>query len=321
MARLFHWAPEIQEPDLFELESPVLKPGSGDVNAEGFRDYPYPVQKPKQVFRILVIGDSIGFGMCTDKETLSIDTVFPKVLERRLNYRAFSGYKRVEVLNLSVSGYDIKQEVALLEERGLQFGPDLVIVAYGLNDAREVSPERSYFRQYPLRPFYRNLFVKSDLFRALWLKGRTLVHPADRHDLKEAQQKTQGESAEQGFRRLNLLGHAHRFKTLIVVFPLFEEYKRYSNIAQHQEIGQKAAANEFHLLDLLPAYQEASQGDYKALQGRCDQAHPNELGHQAAALAIADYLMDRRLIQTGSPHGPDILFWLKPVLKKVGIRF
>lgn len=96
-------------------------------NSQGLRaprDFARP--KPKDVFRILLLGDSQTFGWGVRYE----DT-FGAVLERKLNARS---KRRVEVVNTAVPGYNAAQEAAVLERRGLAFEPDCVLVLFIGND-------------------------------------------------------------------------------------------------------------------------------------------------------------------------------------------
>jgi hypothetical protein len=140
------WPPLLPEPyvdnaRLYRL-SPSrryeLKPGADDVvgrervrirvNAAGWRDdREYAGSKPPGVRRVLVLGDSFTFA-----GKVRLEETFPKRLERLLNQAA--GGERYEVLNLAVPGYNTRQQALQLAER-LTLGPDLVIVAFVLNDA------------------------------------------------------------------------------------------------------------------------------------------------------------------------------------------
>lgn len=96
------------------------------VNSAGFRDREHAREKPGGTRRLLVLGDSITFGNSLPREER-----FPEILEEL--YREEG--EPVEVLNLGVAGYDTVQEVAFLEKVGLAFDPDVVLVAYCINDA------------------------------------------------------------------------------------------------------------------------------------------------------------------------------------------
>src|SRR5215470_18263318 len=97
----------------------------GASNSLGFRDREHAVAKPKGVYRIVVLGDSIAAGLHVERN----QDVFPPILERELN----RGGLRAEVINLGVSGYNTQQEVEMLRERGLSYRPDLVVVAYTMS--------------------------------------------------------------------------------------------------------------------------------------------------------------------------------------------
>jgi lysophospholipase L1-like esterase len=93
------------------------------INSRGFRGLE-PSSDPA-VKRVIVLGDSITFG-----NNLALEETFPFQLQQQL---ATPG-RNLEVLNFGVHGYDTLQEVSSLEIRGLGYHPDLVVVAYCLND-------------------------------------------------------------------------------------------------------------------------------------------------------------------------------------------
>lgn len=95
------------------------------INSHGFRDREYDLAKPRGVRRIVVLGDSIAFGT-----NLEAADTFPERLEAMYGV---SG-RKVEVLNLAVAGYDTLNEVVFLEQTGLAFSPDVVVVGYCIND-------------------------------------------------------------------------------------------------------------------------------------------------------------------------------------------
>ncbi len=110
---------------------------SGDVvyrvNADGFRDYLYARPKPKGVFRIIVLGDSVAFGYGVD-----IQDTFSKQMESQLRAVARDNIgPEIEVLNLGISGYNPYTEAALLRDIGVQYEPDLVIVQFCINDLND----------------------------------------------------------------------------------------------------------------------------------------------------------------------------------------
>ena len=82
-------------------------------NAGGWYDTEHAVIKPKDVFRIIVLGDSYVEGI-----QVSLEQTISRRLERLLN-RHFKGTTRYEVINMGVSGYGTTQEFLLLKDIGL----------------------------------------------------------------------------------------------------------------------------------------------------------------------------------------------------------
>jgi hypothetical protein len=103
------------------------------INSDGFRDGEYARPKPEGVFRILVLGDSVAFGYGVDQRQS-----FPKQMEEQLaTALAAAKGERIEVLNLGVSGYNPYTQLALLEDVGPAYQPDLVLVQFCINDLND----------------------------------------------------------------------------------------------------------------------------------------------------------------------------------------
>ncbi|MBP7216416.1 MAG: SGNH/GDSL hydrolase family protein [Candidatus Omnitrophica bacterium] len=116
----------------------------------------FSLDKPAGVYRIAVVGDSISFGwMVNERDS------FPRVLERMLNK---PGGKKFEVINFSVPGYNITQELELVKTKVLQFHPDMVILSFCGNDdhlSSYIQPEIN---------FVNYLFHKSYLIHFIIMK-------------------------------------------------------------------------------------------------------------------------------------------------------
>ena len=97
------------------------------VNRHGFRDVDVSETKPEGVVRVAVLGDSFTHGNgCHLEET------FPKVAEATLGKEAPE--LPVEVLNCGVGGYNTRQQVEIMKWRVLALDPDLVVIAFYVND-------------------------------------------------------------------------------------------------------------------------------------------------------------------------------------------
>lgn len=97
------------------------------VNAHGMRGEDVELARTPGSLRIACIGDSHTFGYgVSDGET------WPDVLRASLRRRAVG--RTVEVLNFGVNAYDTEQEVVQLEQRVLEYQPDVVLLGFYLND-------------------------------------------------------------------------------------------------------------------------------------------------------------------------------------------
>ena len=96
------------------------------INSRGWRDDEYSLEKPQSVTRVMVVGDSVAFGY-----GVKLEETFPKVLERGLNSR---GPGRYEVISLGGAGGNTYSQSRLIKENVAIYDPDLVILAFNLND-------------------------------------------------------------------------------------------------------------------------------------------------------------------------------------------
>jgi len=107
-----------------------LNPARPGISPQGLRDRVFAVPKPEGTTRVLVLGDSVTFGV-----GVHAWQTFSKVLERRLQAEG----RHVEVLNSGVMGYTPYNELQWYLARGRTFAPDIVVVAFCMNDV--VDPE------------------------------------------------------------------------------------------------------------------------------------------------------------------------------------
>jgi len=91
-----------------------------NVNSQGLRGPEISPKGSKQ--RILIIGDSTTYGSGVPE-----DQIIPALLEKEFNPAV------VDVVNGSFTTYNTVQELLFLEEEGLSFKPDLVILAFSPN--------------------------------------------------------------------------------------------------------------------------------------------------------------------------------------------
>jgi hypothetical protein len=90
-------------------------------NAEGFRDRDHSEAKPEGMFRIMCVGDSYIYG-----GGVEAGDTYPARLEARLN--AVSSVP-IEVMNLGLPSYYVRQMRMCLERMAPRYRPDLILAA------------------------------------------------------------------------------------------------------------------------------------------------------------------------------------------------
>ena len=132
------------------------------ISPQGLNDRIYSLNKPANLTRIAVVGDSASFGW-----RVGTKNSFPKILEWILNYKEGENF---EVINFSVPGYNTAQELAVIEEKVLKFQPDMVILVYSDNDIKLCN----YFK--PKTTIINFLYNKSCLLRFIFKKIDILIN-------------------------------------------------------------------------------------------------------------------------------------------------
>lgn len=95
-------------------------------NAQGFRaDHDYTYDKPKGRIRVLALGDSHTEGFEAHQ-----DRTFTAIAERYLKAHGVDA----EVLNTGISGFGTGEELVFLENEGIRYHPDVVVLAFCGND-------------------------------------------------------------------------------------------------------------------------------------------------------------------------------------------
>lgn len=259
----------------------VPNPGHHDINASGYRDRERSATKPPGVVRVVVIGDSVAYGYCDPgQEPFPIGERFTEVASRELG--CVTGAPcTVDIVNLGVSGYDTEQEVAFFVEKGLRLGPDVVVVAFSLNDFGEAAREIESFREqqgWPLlrrysRPVVRAAIDRSALVRLLAARLPFVEHGDPRPEL--------------GFDRLHALAAEHGFRVVVAVFPRFDVHGTDALSARHHDLALQLARDRgFDTLDLRPHFAASPAG----LTSECGPEHPDRRGHELAGRVLAAQL-------------------------------
>jgi len=269
---------------------PGANAGIYSINSDGLRDREFSRVKAPDVFRIVVLGDSIVWG-----HGLELQDTFARQLETMLNE---DSDRTFEVINFGVSGYSTQQEVELYRVKARHYDPDLVIVGYCLNDFLEYSAEGKAFKRadyesqrvaMAARNKIESIYTKSYLYEHL----RRYISGVSYNQLGYLASPPQAQfDLREQFRLLESYRDGRR--SLIVIFPQLDNFQNYMFAVDHRRLQDAVADLNYETLDLLDVFRDVDADSL--VQTRWDRTHPNAHGTQLAAIATLEVLAEKQLI-------------------------
>lgn len=244
-----------------------------NTNAKGYLDYDYPLEKTGK--RIVIIGDSVAAG-----HGVPFGKSFGKLLEKKLNGAFESAY---EVIVLAVPGYSTSQEIVLLKDEVFQYNPDLIIVAYHLNDPahplfhnaggqvglyfwKPASYALFYLKRLVFRTKSRIRGVQSGCPKQPWSLFLHCVYWSD---------------VEQSFREIMAVSGTKETPVVFAFLPLLLDPadgkgldKLYERLV---DLAKKSGAQSINCMEPFKGY------DMESVRMLDDAWHPNERGHRIIA--------------------------------------
>jgi hypothetical protein len=219
--------------------------------------------------------------------------------------------RRVEVVNAGVGDIGLNEELDILEESGLAVAPDVVLVAFFLNDSR---PPWGFPAEAG-RPGWlrRHSLLADNLYRAAKLRGFVRRQGEERLGWIRAFPKLPWKEDREAFDRLvamakydwgsawsdegwqvlgeqldRLAGTAreHGFAVAVVAFPVsFQVYASFLADEPQRRMASEAARRGFAFHDLLPLLRQHSGEDLFF-----DHCHPREATNALIGTDVADFL-------------------------------
>jgi lysophospholipase L1-like esterase len=262
-------------------------------NSRGLRERELPPAKPAGARRVVFLGDSVTFGA-----GVRDDEPFPRLLEAAVNE---GGAGPIETVNAGVVGYNTVQELARLEQVGLAYQPDVVVVTFVVNDLLETftifdhqyEPTGSLAyvkvwlrRNSHLYRFVQNLYWRIDQELRRAREGPT--EPLRKRDRLEERLATLAEMVR--------LARANGAAFLLVLYPdnlgdPVNPGPTGERLTMREELERFAAREQVPVVDLTAALGDVR--DPRARQYRLrEDPHPSPEGHRAIAEALRAPLID-----------------------------
>lgn len=247
-------------------------------NAHGFRDDPFPDAPPPDALRIVVLGDSVAMGLGAP-----LRKAFPQVLEDLLQSRADNSSAPPIVYNLSVGGYTTAQEIRMLETRGREFKPDLIVLVYVMNDPDTLDGGLAYYYTAPKLQLLR-VVKAAATWSSILVDNIEQARQVGRDYYRHVHQLYQDRIVAD-FERLGRLQIDFSAPILVAYCPAFNfrtgEPYAWDDIRDRIEaLCHDNALAFFDFLDAFAGYESGSLSE--------DGVHPNEFAHELMGMALLE---------------------------------
>lgn len=262
------------------------------INSLGMRDREVP-EKPAGEFRLMVLGDSVPFGI-----GVRYEDSFPRQLEMLLNER--HPKRRFRTLNMGVPSYNTEQELIQLQSMGLALRSDAVLLLFSNNDIepkRWVLDKRDKWyvdltqRSYAgslLYVFVRDLSARFSAFAA----GSGMPPQRDNSRVALDHYRTDSprwQAIDRSLTGINALCRAHR-----IPFVLFTN----DEVPYIVELLERVAQRErFPIVNLNHAGDPRWAGqDPRKFRNSVIDGHPSVLGNRMLATLMAEHLDHLKIV-------------------------
>lgn len=260
------------------------------INSRGFRGPELPAKKRPGVVRIFIVGDSFSFGL-----KVRNDEIYAHFLPGALG--RLDPVLAVEVVNGAVPGYCSLQALHRLRRDGLPLRPDIVVVAFLVNDTlKSYAPEKDLIPSNPALLAARDILYRSRTFIAM---KKLSLHLMRQSAEPKAQKELHIDRVAPDDYRRNLeeivgLVRANRVKALFLDMPNIERtdvHERYRaiflDVAKRNGIPALDCYHRWHReipLQKLDRLFVESRGF----------RHPTPEGHRMIAQELAAFLLAHR---------------------------
>ncbi|GEM_PF-1088074 len=267
------------------------------VNVYGMVGKEYPLIKSKNVYRILVLGDSV-----TEEYS------FVKNLEARLNRECPN--KVFELWNAGVGGYAVNQYAAYLKYKGFQYNPDMVIVDLCLNDfdldtivyyeteKGIVAYDNAGYNLSKAVPLNKWLYLHSYFYRFLISR---LERVAVTYERKHADNFADGGKVDEGavegryyLKTIRDMCAKHNVPLVVALFPYLKARAEYDDGESQSHRIMVKSLQEFgiNFIDLDEYIPENIRPGLRSnLKLSPDYVHFTPEGYKLAAAAVTPYLI------------------------------
>jgi hypothetical protein len=267
------------------------------LNAMGYRERPFTPKENPHTYRIMVVGDSFTEGSgCRREET------FSGVLERELNRRLQEAgcAARVEVFNLGRCGANTVEEVHRILTEGPILKPDLIILAYVLNDPENHPADIRFFNPPPWASVIHKVMldeVNSYAYYWFFTKFtvfRGEVSTSDEYFMAVHEENYHGlQKAKKSLVQLKNFVKEKNIDFFTIIFPIFYQGDYPEKLKGiHRQVFKIFHGYNMEVFDLLDFYEKHNK-NLGVFAFSAYDSHPNPAAHNLLGNYLAEVIGKR----------------------------
>jgi lysophospholipase L1-like esterase len=272
------------------------------INAHGFRDESEGAWRPWQPsdLKIAIIGDSVTAGAQADyTETYSAQL---EAILKQLGTPA-------RVANFGVDATNTRQQLALMKARVLALKPDVILLAYFMNDIEKSGlehlpkPARELLRHWHLAAFLSQRVVQTVRNRKETSRYQHDLHPEAVNqntcsgyiaETLQAYQTTKWAEPAHWIQEMQELCRKNAITFGVLIFPFEPQIRGICPLQAQSEIALFLSQAGIPFLDIAESFRKIpSDGFY--IPG--DPVHLSAAGHRGAAVSIKEWLSGQGILQ------------------------
>ena len=307
-----------------------LNPKFPGISSLGFRNREIAIPKPPGVYRVLILGDSVAFGIGVGRAE-----AFPQRMDALLGAAGL----KVEVVNCGVPGYSTYNELELYQVFASTLQADLVMVAFCMNDVvnprlhwatagyalqaldnipasaiPDTENDRRYVRpmlaerervESQTSPVTHSLFISDCLDALMQFSGSSGAGQAQQIPTYLAFEDStsievlQSDATPQWKWLMQRLGDlqtsvaASHAKLVILFFPLAYQMDRGYSLSPQKRLTDSCTANRISSVDILPILLGHTKAEmFRLANGEYyDIWHLTSFGHEVVAKVLTAYVL------------------------------
>jgi hypothetical protein len=247
-------------------------------NSWGMRDKEYTLSKSKGTYRIALLGGSYEMG-----SGVNDGMNYESLLEKHLNELLIKNdsIERIEILNFSLGGYHLPQQVWLMQNEVVKFNPDAVIYVAHSEDERRLNGflASSIQNGVPLSfPYLTHIREKSGAEQSL-----------SRNEIKDRLSLYSDSLFAWGYRSIAEHCRSNNIAAIWLYLPATADI-----VVQSERLHQQNMAKEsgFRTILIEDPYRDVN---IREIQLSENDSHPNESGHALIASKILSALVSESI--------------------------